>query len=832
MTAVEFSSVDTVTSLLIRSELRNRWRTMLGAVLIMALTVAVVMASAAGARRTETAFDRFLVDTRAAAVFVSAGAEGFDYSTLEAIDGVERVATLVGIELYPAISAEPYDVINIGSVDGTYGSDVERPKVLQGRLPDFESDDEIFVSRRYAADFGVGPGDRIELVAETEPGAVEMARAGDPSITTFEAQIAGVGVFTSDLVPATELNTNPTALVVPKLTERVLGSSLGITGFDGAAIAITDGTSVDEVIADAVSIAEEQGIPLFTIENAATQATVRRALGPQATALWVFAAVVSLAGFLLVGHVVSRHVALISDRFASLRAVGIGRRRLIAVAAIESLLLALVATALAVPLAVAASSLFPIGTAGLAEPHPGVAVNATILGVVALAVVALTATVGALSAWRILQRSGRRSPQRTSLVASLASSLGAGPVATIGLRRAFEAGRDRASVPVRSGIAGAVIAVAAVVSAATFASGLDALVSEPSRYGQSWSMAMDAQFGPAPSGDLIERYRDDRRVEAMAGIVYGEMNINGRAVAAIGFDGLTGDLAPVIVDGRAPSGADELALGSQTMEVLGVDIGDQVVADGGVGERSLEIVGQAVFPKLSQGSFNVLGLGTGAVASTDVFPNPYERAYLEEGAAAGELPPGMAVDEFLVGEQSYNAVLFSVAEGHEEVLADELGAHPLLDYDFATVFVDQRPAAISTYTEIQGTPGALAAIMAVLGGALVVHVLMTAVRRRRTETGICRAIGMRSREVSASVAWQATAVALAALLFGLPLGLAGGRIAWRLFAAELGVPASHTFPWGWVALVAVATMALTNIVSAYPAWRAQRLSTATVLRAE
>lgn len=823
--------MDAVLALLIRTDLRNRWRAVAGAVLLMAVTVALVMASAAGARRTETAFDRFLGETRAAELFVSAGGEGFDYSTLYAIDGVERVAPLVGVELYPAVVAEPYDVINIGSVDGTFGTEVERPKVLEGRLPDFDSDDEIFVSRRYAADFGVGAGDRMALVAETEPGAVERSMAGDSSIATFDVEIAGVGVFTSDLVPATELDANPTALVVPKLTERILDASLGITGFDGAAITIADGTSVDQVLAAAAAIADEQGMPLFTIENAGTHATVRRALGPQATALWVFAAIVAVAGALLIGHVITRHVALVSDRFVSLRAIGVGRRKLVALTAIESLLLALVAYAIAVPMAVVASALFPIGTAGVAEPDPGVAVNVAIMGSAGLVFITVTCTVGVLAAVRLLHRTDRRTGHRASMIASVASSLGAGPAAVIGLRRAFEAGRDRVSVPVRSGIAGAVVAVTAVVAAATFASGLDALVSEPDRYGQSWSMAFDAQFGPAPSGDLVERYRDDPRVEAMAGIVYGELSIAGQPVAAVGFDPLVGELAPVVVAGRAPTD-DEIALGSQTMDLLGVELGDRLEVDGGAGGRSLEIVGRAVFPKLSQGSFNVLGLGTGAVASTTVFANPYERAYLEEGAAAGDLPPGMEVDDFLVDGQSHNAVLFRVAEGHEGDLAAELGAHPLLDYDFATVFVDQRPAAISTYTEIQGTPGVLAAIMAVMGGALVVHVLVTAVRRRRVEVGVCRAMGMRGRDVAAIVGWQATAVAVTALVVGLPLGLAGGRMAWRLFAEELGVPESHTFPWTWVALVAVATLALTNTVGAYPAWRAQRLSTASALRVE
>jgi hypothetical protein len=314
--------------------------------------------------------------------------------------------------------------------------------------------------------------------------------------------------------------------------------------------------------------------------------------------------------------------------------------------------------------------------------------------------------------------------------------------------------------------------------------------------------------------------------------VYAETTIDGRAVPTVGFDVLRGELGPTVVDGRAPAAAGEIVLGGQTLSALGVDIGDTVVLDSGLGPMDVTVVGQAVFPKLSKGSFNVLGLGQGALVPASTLPNQYERGYLQEGAEAGDLPPEFEVDDFLVGEQSYNAVLFDLADDDDRSLVEELAEHPILDYEFAAVFEDQRPSALSTYSEIRGIPAVLAALLATLGAVFVAHVLITSVRRGRAELGVCRALGMRARDISSIVRWQATAVAVVGLAVGIPVGLAGGRTAWRLFADELGVPPVADIPWLWMALVALATLAVTNLAALAPARRARNQSAAEVVRAE
>ena len=81
------------------------------------------------------------------------------------------------------------------------------------------------------------------------------------------------------------------------------------------------------------------------------------------------------------------------------------------------------------------------------------------------------------------------------------------------------------------------------------------------------------------------------------------------------------------------------------------------------------------------------------------------------------------------------------------------------------------------------------------------------------------------------MAWQATAIAGAALIVGLPVGLAAGRWAWLLFAGQAAiVPPPVVSPLTLLALPAV--LLLANAIAALPARTAARTQPAIVLRTE
>ena len=116
--------------------------------------------------------------------------------------------------------------------------------------------------------------------------------------------------------------------------------------------------------------------------------------------------------------------------------------------------------------------------------------------------------------------------------------------------------------------------------------------------------------------------------------------------------------------------------------------------------------------------------------------------------------------------------------------------------------------------------------------AALAHLLVVSVARRRTETGLLRALGMVRRQLAAIVFWQATTVAVVAIAAGIPLGIAAGRAIWRAFAISLGVvPVPVVQAWLIVALAAGALLAA-NALAAVPAMSAARSRPGPLLRTE
>jgi ABC-type lipoprotein release transport system permease subunit len=126
----------------------------------------------------------------------------------------------------------------------------------------------------------------------------------------------------------------------------------------------------------------------------------------------------------------------------------------------------------------------------------------------------------------------------------------------------------------------------------------------------------------------------------------------------------------------------------------------------------------------------------------------------------------------------------------------------------------------------------LGAVLALLGAATLTHTLVTAIGRRRRDLAVLKTIGFVRRQVTSTVAWQATTMVAIALLVGMPIGVALGRWAWTLLAGQLGVVSEPVTPLPPVLLVIPATLLVANLVSVVPGWLAGRIPPAVALRAE
>jgi ABC-type antimicrobial peptide transport system permease subunit len=105
---------------------------------------------------------------------------------------------------------------------------------------------------------------------------------------------------------------------------------------------------------------------------------------------------------------------------------------------------------------------------------------------------------------------------------------------------------------------------------------------------------------------------------------------------------------------------------------------------------------------------------------------------------------------------------------------------------------------------------------------MVAHALITSVRRRRRDLALLKTLGFSTRQVAGAVAWQASAFALVAILFGFPAGVALGHWFWSIFAS---------FPLHAL-LIVPATLVLANLIAVLPARSAARTRAALVLRTE
>ena len=136
---------------------------------------------------------------------------------------------------------------------------------------------------------------------------------------------------------------------------------------------------------------------------------------------------------------------------------------------------------------------------------------------------------------------------------------------------------------------------------------------------------------------------------------------------------------------------------------------------------------------------------------------------------------------------------------------------------------DQRPNGITSYTQIDRTPAVLAALLAILGAAVLGQFIVMSGRRRRREFAILKALGLLRRQVSFITAWQVSILTGLALLAGLPLGVAAGRWAWALFARDLGIPAAAITPFPLVLLMVPAVIIIANTLAFWPGRTAARL---------
>jgi hypothetical protein len=302
--------------------------------------------------------------------------------------------------------------------------------------------------------------------------------------------------------------------------------------------------------------------------------------------------------------------------------------------------------------------------------------------------------------------------------------------------------------------------------------------------------------------------QSDPRVEAVALVNSPPVTVNQASVYSLTFDDLKGHTSPVVVSGRAPESADEVALGAKTMRDIGAHVGGTVDLSITVVRQlhlTKRVVGTVVLPPESDAA----RLGVGVVMT---------RAGLQSLIPPEVHPPPQSEAIFrLVPGADHAAVM---ADLHR-IGGPELG-----------VYTPQAPSDLVNFGHVQNLPLILAGLLAALAVATLAHTLVSSVRRRSRDLAVLRTLGFLPRQVRRAVAWQSTTFASVALLVGLPVGIAAGRLLWDLFATELGTRPEPITPQWPTLLIVPAAVLLANVVASVPALLASHTRPGVALRTE
>jgi MacB-like periplasmic core domain/FtsX-like permease family len=827
--------------LTLRADLRLRWRSMLGMVLLVGLVSGAVLTAAAGARRTDTAYPRMLRWANASRVFIVPGERGLAsggtgrtglYPAVRRLPEVAAMASTVLLGMAVVTGHGPPDpnANTAASLDGAAGLTVDRVRVLAGHRYDPADPDAVMIDQRMADLAHLRPGGTLHVLAI--PGFTSD-KPDFRHAVPLALRVSGIVRFDDELVPSSAGSAEPRALFTPAFVRVYVHRYRWLATSDYAQIRLRPGASygafaqATRALAGRFPHAAHGTVSISS--DAGAVAITQRAMRPDAIALAAFAALAAVVALVILAQLLSRQVALDATEFPILRALGAGRGTLAGMSLTRVAMVTVGGGVLGVGLAIAASPLMPIGPARLAEPSPGVEVNLAVLGA-GLAVTAVLPVLLVLpAAWRAARAASGplgvaepASPQHVSrlgLVLAQAGSVTGG----LGTRMALEPGHGRTAVPVRSALAGTIVAVAAVVAATVFGTSLLGLVTTPHRYGQNWTQKVDFMLPSAPAALLAQVMTGQPGVRGYAPGSYGQITVNRQDVSAIGLDPVRGHGFLTILAGRLPAGRNEIALGEHTLHALHTTLGQTVRVSANGRTARLRVVGETVLPAFTEGGAAATDLGDGAVVPPSLLSMPHQQT------GCG---PGVTCYSFLLIRYRPDIPL-RAADGHLEATIRRLShGQCLLSQGCYTLTADQRPADIRNYAGARDTPLLLGALLGVLAIGTLSHALLAGVRRRYRDLALLKTLGLVRSQLLRVVCWQATTLAALALLAGLPLGLLAGRWAWALFASSAGVASRADIPSALVLLAIPATLLLANLIAAGPGWTAARVPAATVLRSE
>ncbi len=307
-------------------------------------------------------------------------------------------------------------------------------------------------------------------------------------------------------------------------------------------------------------------------------------------------------------------------------------------------------------------------------------------------------------------------------------------------------------------------------------------------------------------------------VTAWSLVTFAPITINGSLVPALGLDVRKGAIEPPLVAGRAVAGDRDIALGTKTIEQLGLRIGGHASIASGGSSTEFTVVGTLTFPSIGSGGADHTSLGRGALLSSNALT----------GLAAPGAKCGKSQDEICP-----QATLFDVAprSAGGQVVRRIAAANP--DGTVGGTYEQPvtRAAVIRNFDTMRSFPIILASVLTIAALVAFGGTLYGTKRARRRDLAVLQTLGLTRPQVRATLTTQAFVTLVVIRIVGVPVGIAVGRVLWTNFARGIGVTADPSVPVLLLVAVGVGGILVCSVQTAALA-AAGRTSTADALRSE
>ena len=701
-----------------------------------------------------------------------------------------------------------YEISTVALLDNLRFS---RPILLAGRLPKANEVHDVVVNPSAAFDGHLRVGSTMQLRAFTPANTQRVLQGSDqvPTGPTVSVRVVGIVRTPSDLsvapaAPGVVFEGQDEMLFTPGFYShyhaRVADAGVGLSyrlkddaGLQGFL------ASVDRRFGEAVQVQPGS-------DDLAAAANAQHATHLEAVALMLFGILAALLTLTMVAQAIVRQAYLDAANFPTLRALGMKRTQLAMTGGLRAGFTVTAGAVLAVGIAWLCSPTMPIGLARQAEIKPGFDADWLVFLVGTASLIVILTAWATLASWRAsghgsheTETAGRRSARWHWLRLS-----GLPTTSAVGIHMALDS--RRGSVPVRTMVLSAVVAIAAVCATVIFGANLDRLASQPQLQGWSWDVSVGNPHSDDVSARAVPLLSRNADIAGFTAVSLSTSNVvfAGRhghdADGLFGFSAVKGHVLPPFTQGRAPRTSNEIAFGATTLRDLGLRVGDRVEVTNGTIRRPLLITGQMVL--------------TPSVVNNQV---PLGHGSLMTLRGLRSLDASAPVNVFLIR--------FAEGVNHENALTTLSQEFP------GTVLKPILPPDIENLRRVDGLPKLLIALVALVALVTIGHSIVVSVRSRRRDLAVMRTMGFVGRQISAVVAWQLTTIVAIGLVIGVPVGIVTGRWAWTLVTNQLGLPPNPMVPPLLLLVVPVSLLAA-NVVALIPGRMASRARLSSVLRAE